>query len=225
MNADGTDLRQLTSGPRVDLSPAWSPDGTRIAFSDLSGSLFVVDVATSQVTSLTTYVFTPKAQGPDDEPTWSPDGTKIAFSRNDEEGVPSIFVMDADGSKILRLTDPDPGADVAPDWSPDGTQVVFARTWNQNHPSDIYVVDVDGTGLRQLTTNSATDAAPAWSPDGTKIAFTSDRDGRPGDPYNWDAMDLYAMNPDGTNLTRITVDAHLGYSTDGFGAVDWRPAP
>ncbi len=226
MNADGTDLRQLTSGSRVDLSPAWSPDGTRIAFSDLSGGLFVVDVATLEVTSLTTYVFTPKAQGPDDEPTWSPDGTRIAFSRNDEEGIPSIFVMEADGSNVVRLTDPDPGLDLAPDWSPDGTQVAFARAWNQNDPTDIYVVDVDGTSLRKLTTNPATaDAAPAWSPDGRRIAFTSNRDIPPGDRFNLDAMDLYVMNADGTNQTRITVDARVGYSTAHYGAPDWRPAP
>jgi Tol biopolymer transport system component len=133
--------------------------------------------------------------------------------------------MEADGSNVVRLTDPDPGMDLAPDWSPDGTQVAFARAWNQNDPTDIYVVDVDGTSLRQLTTNPTTDAAPAWSPDGRRIAFTSNRDGRRSDPYKWDAMDLYVINADGTNETRITVDAHIGYSTDSFSAIDWRPAP
>jgi Tol biopolymer transport system component len=239
MNADGSGLRQITSGPKVDLNPTWSPDGHQIAFADLLGSLYIVDVRTLAVTSLTDYDRQgEKGEGPDQDPDWSPDGSQIVFSRNDEDAVPSIFVIDADGSNLTRLTDPAPGSDIGPTWSPDGTRIAFVRRLSQNEGApDIYVMNADGTGVTQLTDDPADDGSPTWSPDANRIAFSSDRD-HPvlghrrqqfysehfgGLLYDLRDMELYVMNADGTNETRQTFDAHLGYSPNGYGGPDWRP--
>ena len=98
----------------------------------------------------------------------------VAFGRNES---PDIYVINADGSGLKRLTD-HPAVDVLTSWSPDGTQVAF---YSNRDGDDIYVVNVDGTELIRLTHHPATDISPRWSPDSNRIAFTSTRDGPAGD--------------------------------------------
>jgi Tol biopolymer transport system component len=123
MNADGTDVTQLTSNADFDTAPAWSPDGTQIAFERAPADtldpgpgkpepeekdIYVMNADGSDVRRLT------DSPGKDEGPTWSPDGTKIAFS-SDRDGQQEIYVMDADGGNPRRLT-VDPGRDESPDW-------------------------------------------------------------------------------------------------------------
>ena len=127
----------------------------------------------------------------DRDPAWSPDASKIAFSSN-RDGNPEIYVINADGSNMVRLTN-NPFVDDMPAWSPDGNKVAFGS--NRDGNTEIYVMNADGTGLTNLTNNPAYDVKPAWSPDGSKVAFRSDRDG---------ISEIYVMNADGTNITRLT---------------------
>jgi TolB protein len=119
-------------------------------------------------------------------------GGKIAFTSN-RDGNNEIYVMNADGTGVTRLTD-NPADDQAPTWSPDGSRIAFASTRDGNR--EIYVMNADGTVVTRLTDDPNTDTDPAWC--GNRIAFMSDRFLPP-------FPDVYVMNDDGTGVTRLTI--------------------
>ena len=186
VNADGNNLANLTDDLADDCELAWSPDGTKIAFtSDRSGdinirNIYVMDADGNNVTDLTKYAAWHGC------PAWSPDGRKIAFHSGDD-----ICVIDADGNNLTRLTD-GPAGDWGPLWSPDGRKIAFYSG------DDICVIDADGNNLSNLTHDPAYDSDLVWSPDGTKIAFTSDRSG------DINIRNIYVMDADGNNVTDLT---------------------
>ena len=158
----------------------------------------------------------PDAAG-DSAPTWSADSAKVAFA-SDETGDMDIYVMNADGTERVNLTNRD-AKDMDPTWSPDGEWIAFLS--RSQGTTDIYRVRPDGSGLSSLTTYPAQlYSRPIWSPDGTKIAFTSNREAeRPPqleptpEPFFDDAPEfpgaaprpeLYVMNADGNGQTRLT---------------------
>lgn len=168
-------------------NPAWSPDGSKIAF-ERSDNIYVMNangLDITQVTSDTTF---------DDEPSWSPNGSKIAFVGSPSTFDPGeIYVINTDGSGLTQLTS-DSLYDAGPVWSPDGSKIAFSREPEGDVP-EIFVMNSNGTGITQLTDNDAIDDFPTWSPDGSKIAFSSTLDG--------DA-EIYVMNADGSGLTQLT---------------------
>lgn len=87
-----------------------------------------------------------------------------------------------------------------PAWSPDGAKIVFYS--DRDGASEIYVMNADGPGQTRLTNNPSQDLLPALSPDGAKIAFVSNRDGT--DLWDPSAHEIYVMNADGSNQTRLT---------------------
>ncbi|KYK37375.1 MAG: hypothetical protein AYK19_21645 [Theionarchaea archaeon DG-70-1] len=195
MNADGSNVINLTNSVYNDYTPAWSPDGTRIAFSsyiDGIQNIYAMDADGSNVVNLT------NSPGHDYDPAWSPDGTRIAFSSS-RDSTKEIYVMDIDGSNVTKLTSnpliryTENWGDSNPEWSPDGKKIVFSSYRYGN--DDIYVMDADGSNLTNLTNNPARDMHPSWSPDGKKILFASYRDG------NWE---IYVMDADGSNQINLT---------------------
>ena len=153
----------------------------------------------------------------DSAPTWSADSAKVAFS-SDETGDLDIYVMNADGTERVNLTNRE-AKDIEPSWSPDGEWIAFlSRTQGE---TDIYRMRLDGSGLSSLTNYPAQlYSRPIWSPDGTKIAFTSNRDADPPPqlgptpvplfddvpefPAAAPRPELYVMNADGSGQTRLT---------------------
>ena len=125
-------------------------------------------------------------------------GGKIAFV-SDRDGNSEIYVMDADGSNPINLTQ-SPGLEGSPNWSPDGTKIAFMSIRDGN--LGIYVMNADGSSPFNLTQSAGSDRLRVWSPDGTKIAFESIRDG------NFDIyFEIYVMNADGSSLFNLTQSA------------------
>ncbi|MGK2934836.1 MAG: hypothetical protein ACSLFE_06280 [Gemmatimonadaceae bacterium] len=147
--------------------------------------------------------------GVNGDPAWSPDGKRIAFS-SDRGGRRDIYIMNADGSGLLRRTDIG-GYNTDPAWSPDGRSIAFSSLRDGQFGIYVMAVDGDWSNPRHVGPDRGWNAHPAWSPDGGKIAFTSD----------WRAYDivydLYTMNADGSNVTAIaegpffTIDGHIFY--------------
>jgi len=136
VDMDGSNETCLTPPGVDDEEPAWSPDGTRIAFvsnRDGHSGIYVMNADGSDPVRLT------DGRGAHDSPTWSPDGSRIAFVSN-RDGKTYIYIMDADGGNVTRLTDNDL-FEMSPEWSPDGKKIVFAGEPEAGKP-DIYVVSV-----------------------------------------------------------------------------------
>jgi Tol biopolymer transport system component len=131
-------------------------------------------------------------------PAWSPDGKRIAFSSN-RGGEPhqSIYVVNANGSGLQRVTHPKASTDDgSPSWSPDGRRIVFEA--NVNGELGISLVNADGSGRRVLTADGE---APAWSPGGRRIAFSRQYGrGKCGTAYS----QIWLANPDGSGLRVLT---------------------
>lgn len=213
MNADGTGMVPLTSSqfPSSNTDPAWSPDGTRILFVSNQGSerrreIWIMNAGGSDLMKLTTNVqLGSDSQGAvysqDLSPAWSPDGAKIVFSSTrDGLANPEIYLMNADGTNQVRLTN-SLAEDRDPVWSRDGLRITYRSSGAGR--SGIYEINVDGSDDHRLTGSGS---EPDWSPDGEKVALTD------VDPMT-SFFAIYLMNSDGSNRIRLTntgnVDAYF----------------
>jgi Tol biopolymer transport system component len=204
MNADGSDLREITSGPGIHEVPSWSPDGRRIAF-DYSPE------ADPNTPGFQTRLWTMRADGSharplpmaqpgfDVEPRYSPDGRWIAFGRlreADGDFQAAVFLVRAEGGRVRQLTPW--GAYVEhPTWSPDGRWITF------NTPEGtIEAIRPHGRGRHTIlaATESFGGHKPWFSPDGSRILFVCGfqfPDGNFND-------DLCVMDADGTDIVNLT---------------------
>ena len=145
-------------------------------------------------------------------PALSPDGSLIAFAAGPDASQ-TLWVMNRDGTGLRQLTASGDAGD--PAWSPDGRRIVFSNLPTHTAGVGIFTINADGSGLTQLT--AGTDAMPAWSPDGLHIAFT-----RNVATWSTAFWDIFVMDVDGANVTRLTATGGGGNS--GFsGHPVWSP--
>lgn len=158
MNSDGTNARQITNSPDVDLRPAWSPDGGRLFFDAappapfLLSNLWTINVDGSARTQLTTR---PSVRL---NPQVSPDGTKIVYQAVFSDS--DIYVINVDGSGQTRLTS-DLSDERDPYWSADGSRIVFSS--NRSGDFEIYVMNLESRNVIRLTNSQGSDYDPVWS--------------------------------------------------------------
>ncbi len=207
MARDGSGATQVSDGTADDVEPAWSPDGSRIAFTsnrDGNWDLFVMGADGGDVTQLTD---TATHEG---NPDWSPDGTKLVFDRQVTSDNYDVLTMNAAGGGETQLTT-QTGIDADPSWSPDGTTIAFQST-RAAHPSDleIYRMDADGTDQTRLTTSADSDTEPTWSPAGNQIAFRSRRTSA----FRIYVMGATGTSPDPTPITDGNNDAGPTWAPD-----------
>jgi Tol biopolymer transport system component len=171
---------------------------------DGNDEIYVVDSDGSGLANLT------NNPASDSAPTWSPDGKRIAFQSDRDSEFGLIYVMNADGSNVTRLTDESPskgGLSVFdPLWSPDGKKIAFSAGGSGFY--GVYVMNPDGSDQKLISAQND-DHVEAWSPDSKQIAFVSGVYGN----------DLWVVNADGTGLKALTSSGDVY----GFGPASWSP--
>jgi len=192
MNGDGTDQRQITTGGGK-YHPAWSPDGTKIAFEDGDGIHITNADGSGGRLFLETGI----------NPSWSPDGTRIAF---DDRSFPwpgfvEIAFVDGHAPPIGLLAN---GRDLV--WSPSGARIAYVDAFGSS--GNVHVANADATADTQLTFTENYKSRPSWSPDGTKIAFSENL------PNNTGAS-VVVMNADGSGRTALGPGGSPVWSPDG----------
>ncbi len=182
------------SQPGNSLSPAWSSDGSKLAFSSSrSGDpeIYTSDSSGGNVHRVTAF------RGPDVSPTWNPKtDAQIAWCSG-RTGLPQIYTMDADGTNVQRMTDG--GYATSPSWSPNGQFLAFA--WNRKYGpgapggQDIYIMDIASKRWTQLTHDQGRNDFPSWSPDGRHLVFERQSGG---------GSEIWTMLADGTEQHQLT---------------------
>lgn len=188
-NFDGSNLHKLTQNSGVELNPAWSPDGSRIAFA--SGTNGMLDIWSVNPDGTGLLQLTTQSLN-NSQPIWSPDGTTIAFVSN-RGGTNDIWIMSADGSGVERLTNL-PGQENHPSFSPDGQSMVFSETLG-NSAQLMLVSFTASSAPVAITSPGFNDWNPNWSEAG--IIFSSNRDTT---SEHWK---IWQVQSDGTELVKL----------------------
>jgi Tol biopolymer transport system component len=179
--------------------PAWSPDGSLVAYVDGRSRLVLARADGRHVAVLTRGY-------PARDPSWSPDGSRIAFRQGRRGRLRGdIAIVNADGTGLRRLTR-SRHEDGDPSWAPHGGSIAFVcdRPIARRSDTEICITRLNDRGVRRLTANVVQDTSPAWSRDGHRIAFVSGRN-----PHGYNP-ELWTMAPEGGDEVRVQPAAGSG---------------
>ena len=209
MDGDGFGARALTPDGQTSLSPAWSPDGRKMAFTKLvqgRGGVFLETLATGEVSEL------PGTEtGLNITPMFAPDGQSVVYARSDEKGT-DIYVAGLGNRSPQRLTAGKFADNLSPTYSPDGRRIAFVST--RAGPPQLYVMGADGTEQELFAPFdfgvTGPSYAPEWSPDGSSVVFHREVSGTP---------QIFVLTVAGRKLRQIT---STGRNEDATWAPDGR---
>jgi TolB protein len=197
MDYDGANQHQVTSLKSISLTPRWSPDATRIAFTCYmpfrgitSAQICIYSTDSNRLISF------PRYRGTNSSPAWSPDGSQLAFMSS-QGGDPEIYVSDLTGAHLHRVTFA-AGVSTSPAWNPKtGNQIVFVS--DRAGSPVLYLSNSDGSNVQKIDLpDMGYVIDPSWSPNGQLIAFSWRR---PSGNY-----DIYVMDIVSHQLVELTRD-------------------
>jgi len=233
---DGSGNELLPDLPGIQERPAWTADGTRLAFAGYDPAatrqeaIWEWDAGRATARRITTDCTPPACLGEHD-PAYSADGRSLVFVRSNGpaiNGSPArwvVAILDLATGSVVELKPTRTDAAAArirdPEWSPDGSRIVFSSTLfdaaGGAFGSTISIVNADGSGLRQLIPTELAGGEPTWSPDGSLILFSS----RPIHSFSMagqSGMHLYTSRPDGSDVQQLGAEGPVGaasWSADG----------
>jgi len=166
MDYDGSNQRKISFYGGIPLTPDWSPDSERLAYTEIRGNrsdLYIINRRGGGRIRLDTGV------GLNSSPAFSPDGSKLAFVGS-VAGNPDIYTIGSYGRDVHRLTS-EPSIESTPSWSPTGRQIAF--TSGRSGTPQIYVMDAEGTNVRRISFDGNWNDDAVWHPSGELLAYTS----------------------------------------------------
>ncbi len=192
MDQDGFNIRNLTNGADLVLTPRFSPTSQEITYMSFAGNrprVYLYNIETAQreiVGEFPNMSFSPR---------FSPDGQSVIMSLQ-QGGNSNIYVLDLRSRQTRQLTN-SPAIDTAPSYSPDGGRIVFES--DRDGTQQIYVMNADGSGQQRISFGKGRYSTPVWSPRGDNIAFTKLGGGR---------FSIGVMRPDGSGERILTEGFH-----------------
>jgi TolB protein len=192
MDQDGSNVRLLTTGQNLVLTPRFSPSTQEITYTSFEGEtpkVYLLNIETGQKEVVGAF------PGMTFAPRFSPDGQRIVMSL-ERDGNTNLFVMDLRSRRTTRLTN-DNAIDTAPCYSPDGREIVFES--DRAGSRQLYVMGADGSSPRRISRSGGSYSTPVWSPRGDLIAFTKMSGGQ---------FLIGVMRPDGSGERILTEGFH-----------------
>jgi len=192
MDQDGHNVRLLTTGQDLVLTPRFSPSTQEITYMSFEGEtpkVYLLNIETGQKEIVGAF------PGMTFAPRFSPDGQRIVMSL-EQEGNSNLFAMDLRSRRTLQLTNTN-AIDTAPCYAPDGMQIVFET--DRDGSRQIYIMDANGTNQRRISRGQGSYSTPVWSPRGDLVAFTKMVGGQ---------FLIGVMKPDGSGERILTEGFH-----------------